>query len=285
VIIEDHQCKTEDDVCAVVKDADVVIAQWAPVKEKAIAAMQRCKGIVRYGIGLDNVDLEAAKRKGIPVRNVPDYCLNEVADHTVALALALQRQVTHVHTLVKSGIWKITPPAPLPPLRHNRVGLIGFGRISRLVAKRFQPFGCSVVAHDRYVDPHIFAAADVEAVPLDELFSTSDIISLHCPLTDETRQIINATSLRTMKPHALLVNTGRGGLVNSNALVEALEQNRLGGAALDVAEEEPMRADHALLRFPNVIVTSHIAWYSNASATELQRRAAQIAGELLSSNT
>ncbi len=276
-----HQCKTEEEVARVVADADVVLAQWAPVRKKAIDSMRHCKGIVRYGIGLDNIDLEAAKAKGIPVRNVPDYCLDEVADHTMALMLALQRQVSRVFQLVREGVWRITPPLALPPLRKCTLGLVGFGRIAQLVAQRAKAFGLTVIAFDPYTAPDVFRNAGVASSSLEKLFESSDIVSLHCPLTDETQHVVNGSTLGRMKPAALLVNTGRGGLVDTEALEKALREGRLAGAALDVLEKEPMPANHPMLSLPGVIVTSHNAWYSSESVGELQRRTALVALELL----
>ncbi|MBI4428277.1 MAG: C-terminal binding protein [Ignavibacteriales bacterium] len=276
-----HQCRNEDEVAQVAADADVVMAQWAPVKKKAIGAMQHCRGIVRYGIGLDNIDLEAAKEKGIPVRNVPDYCLDEVADHTMALILALQRQVCRVFDLVRNGTWRITPPLELPPLRKSTLGIIGFGRIARLLAQRALPFGLRIIASDPFGDEETFRNAGVRKVPIDKLFEVSDILSLHCPLTNETRHIVNATTLGRMKRTSLLVNTSRGDLVDSPALQHALKENLIAGAAVDVLDREPIPQDHPLLKLSNFIATSHISWYSSESVGELQRRAALTALDLL----
>jgi D-3-phosphoglycerate dehydrogenase len=281
VEILDYQCKTEEEVASVVRDADVVMTQWAPVRNRAITAMRKCRGIVRYGIGLDNVDLVAAKERGIPVRNVPDYCLNEVADHTVTLLLALQRQVTRVDGLVRSGVWKITPPEPFPALRKSKLGIIGFGRIGQLVADRARAFGITVSAHDPLVPESVFTQHGTGMTGLDDLIRTSDMITLHLPLTDGTRHMINAGTLARMKPTALIVNTSRGGLIDTAALVDALKGKKIGGAGLDVFETEPLPAGHGLLSMDNVILTSHNAWYSAESIGELQRRAALVAAELL----
>ncbi len=279
--LRDYQCKTEDDVVKVAADADVVIAQWAPVRGKALAAMTRCKGIVRYGIGLDNIDLVRAKELGIAVKNVPDYCLSEVADHTMALILSLQRQVCRVDDLVRQGTWKITPPLALPPLRHSTLGLIGFGRIAQLVAKRAASFDLTVIASDPFIPAEVFYEAGVTKVGVDELLSTSDIVSLQCPLTDETKHILNRDSLKRMKPLALVINTSRGGLIDTSALIEALKADTIAGAALDVFEQEPLPRESELYNLPNVIITSHNAWYSSASVGELQRKAALAALDLL----
>lgn len=278
-----HQCKTEDEVAAVVADADVVMAQWAPVRAKAIGAMKRCKGIVRYGIGVDNIDLEAAQKRGIPVRNVPDYCLDEVADHTIAMMLALQRQVITVAERVKKGTWSITPPLNFPPLRESVLGLVGFGRIARLVGRRARAFGMKVVAYDPAVAEKEMDESGVEAVPLNDLLGIADVVSLHCPLTDSTRHMINRSTLARMKPLTLLVNTSRGGLVDLNAVVDALREGRLAGAALDVFETEPLPQNHPFLSLPGALATSHIAWFSSASVGQLQKRAAEQALDLLRS--
>jgi len=281
ITLRAHQCRTEDDVLKVVPDADVLMAQWAPVGAKAIGAMTHCRGIVRYGIGLDNIDLEAASRQGIPVRNVPDYCLDEVADHTIALMLTLQRQIPAVERRLRAGTWKITPPLALPPLRHSVLGLVGFGRIARLVAQRARAFGMRLTAFDPVVGEETMREEGVQGVTLPDLFAGSDIISLHCPLTAQTRGLINARSLGLMKPHALLVNTSRGGLIETAALVEALRSGTIAGAGLDVFDPEPLPPDHPLCALETALLTSHTAWYSDASVAELQRKAALAAVSLL----
>jgi len=281
VELRTHQCRTEEEVAAVVADADVVMAQWAPVKQRALEAMTRCRGIVRYGIGLDNIDLEAAARRGISVRNVPDYCLEEVADHTMALMLSLQRQLPSVDRRVRAGTWSITPPRALPPLRHSVLGLVGFGRIARLVAGRARAFGLTVKAFDPMVADAEFAAEHVERAELAELFTHADIVSLHCPLTPETRGIVSADTLSRMQPHAIVVNTSRGGLIDTGALVDALRSGRIAGAALDVFDPEPLPAGHPLCSLEAALLTSHTAWYSNASVSQLQRKAAEAALLLL----
>ncbi|MEX2191172.1 MAG: C-terminal binding protein [Bacteroidota bacterium] len=277
----EYQCKSEEDVARVVAEADVVMAQWAPVRATAMAAMSRCKGIVRYGIGLDNIDLEEARKKGIPVRNVPDYCVDEVADHTMALVLAAQRQVVSVFQRLKEGTWKITPPLALLPLRQSVLGLVGFGRIGRLVAGRARAFEMTVLVSDPVVPESDLRQSGAAPAAFDRIIRESDVISLHCPLNEKTRHLINASTLRQMKSTAILVNTSRGGLVDLDAVVEALQSGVIAGAALDVFEQEPLSAGHKFLTLPNAIATSHIAWYSSASIQELQRRAALLALELL----
>ncbi|MEP2023401.1 MAG: C-terminal binding protein [Reichenbachiella sp.] len=279
----DAQCKTEEEVIELVRDADIVIAQWAPVKAAAIAAMTQCQGIVRYGIGLDNIDLEAAKSKGIPVANVPDYCLNEVADHTVALMMASQRQILSTWDRINQGTWVITSPMTLPPLRQSTLALVGLGRISQRVASRAQAFGMKVIAFDPGLKAEQFNELNVESVSLEQIWERGDIVSLHCPLMESTQHIINTEVLSKMKSTSIVVNTSRGGLVHTNDLINALNAGTIAGAALDVVEEEPLSGDHPLLKAQNVIVTSHTAWHSGSSITELQTLAAEKAIELLNS--
>ncbi len=281
VELKAYQCKTEEEVAEAAANADIVMVQWAPVRRKALEAMKKCKGIVRYGIGLDNIDLEEAKERGIPVRNVPDYCLHEVADHTMALMLSLQRQVVRVFDLVRTGTWKITPPLQMPPLQECTLGLIGFGRIAQLVAGRAKSFGMTLIASDPFVPEEVFDRTGVAKVTVEELIRHADIVSLHCPLTDETKHLINASSISKMKPSALVVNTSRGGLIDTDALEKALKERRIAGVALDVLEQEPIAAGHGLLELDSAIVTSHISWYSSASIKELQRKAALAALGLL----
>ncbi|WP_420582300.1 C-terminal binding protein [Reichenbachiella sp.] len=279
--VVDAQCTSEEEVTELVKDADLVIAQWAPVKAAAIEAMTQCKGIVRYGIGLDNIDLEAAKIKGIPVANVPDYCLNEVADHTIALMLASQRQILSTWDRINQGTWVITSPMTLPPLRQSTLALIGLGRISQRVASRAQAFGMKVIAFDPGLTDEQFEELNVEKATLDEIWQQADVVSLHCPLIEATHHLVNAEVLKKMKSTSILVNTSRGGLINTTDITKALNSGEIAGAALDVVEEEPLSNDHPLLKAKNVIVTSHTAWHSGSSITELQTLAAEKAVELL----
>jgi D-3-phosphoglycerate dehydrogenase / 2-oxoglutarate reductase len=276
-----YQCKTEDEVVEVVADADLVISQWAPIRERAISAMKKARAIIRYGIGLDNIDVAAARAQGITVRNIPDYCLDEVADHTLALLLSLQRQVVTVWSRVQSAKWINHPPLELPPLAECTLGLIGFGHIAQRVARRAKAFGTAVIACDPYQPDETFTASEVRGVPLQELYSRSDLISLHCPLVEQTRHMISRDSLAQMHPHTLLVNTSRGGLVATDDLLDALQDEVIAGAALDVVEEEPLPASAPILKAPNIIVTSHIAWYSSKSIGRLQRRVAEEALSIL----
>jgi D-3-phosphoglycerate dehydrogenase len=269
------QCKTADEVCEAAMAADALLVQWAPINATVIAALKKCRVIVRYGIGVDNVDLTAAKERGIPVCNVPDYCIDEVADHTVALATSLARQLPQIHERVTSGTWKIIPDKPMPAFRNMIFATAGFGRIAQAVLNRASAFRFQLAAYDPYVTEKTFRKAGVRRLSLEELFDKADILSLHSQLTPETKHLVNKVRLRRMKSTAIIVNTARGGLIDTNALAEALQSDQIFGAGLDVYETEPLPADHLLRHCRNALLTSHIAWYSETSVPQLQRLAAE----------
>ena len=269
------QCKTAEEVLAHVQGANALLVCYAPVPAKVINRLSGCRLIARYGIGVDNVDVRAATAAGIVVTNVPDYCVDEVSDHTMALVLALARKVPLSDRRVRSGTWSVPGLAPIHRLRGRVLGLVGFGKIPRAVAPKAQAFGLQVIAHDPYVSPETAAGLGVRLVSLADLLSESDVVSLHAPLTDETRNLINAATIKTMKPGAFLVNTSRGPMVNVSDLADALKTGRLGGAALDVLPQEPPPADSPLAGLDNVILTPHSAWSSVEAVTELQTKAAE----------
>ena len=270
-----QQCKTEAELIALVSGADAVITQFAKINASVIASMSKARVIVRYGIGVDNVDLEAARAMGIPVSNIPDYCIDEVADHTLAYILGLTRQVVTHTTDLRAGHWRLAVPVPeMKALRDQSIGVIGFGRIGREVVSRLFPFKGRVLVHDPVVSPADITAAGATAATLDEILATADIITLHCPSTATTRQLINATSLARMKAGALLINVARGDLVDTSALVQALQSGHLAAAALDVFDPEPLPSEHPLRSLPNVIIAPHIASVSPPAVRKLREGAA-----------
>jgi D-3-phosphoglycerate dehydrogenase len=272
------QTKDPARLAAAVADADAVITQFAPVNADVIAAMQRARAIVRYGIGVDNVDLAAARSHGIPVCNIPDYCIDEVADHTLAFILALTRQVPSQSRLVHDGEWKLAaPPAAFRTLAGMTCGVVGFGRIGRGVVRRLVAFGGRVLVSDPVASADAIAAAGAHAVPLPRLLAESDLVTLHCPSLPATKGMINASTLATAKPGLLLVNLSRGDLVDPDALVAALDSGRVGGAALDVFAPEPIPAGHPILGRSNVILAPHIASVSAAAVHRLRTTAAELA--------
>lgn len=271
------QCKSPSELIPLVRDADYVITQFAPVKAEVIAAMQKAKIIVRYGIGVDNVDLAAARERQIPVCNVPDYCIDEVADHTLAFILGATRQVVPHSVHLRNGNWGLaTSVDDFRTLRDQTVGVVGFGRIGREVARRLAAFGGRILVFDPVVAAEAIQAQGCQPATLPQLLAESDIVTLHCPSTAETRRLINASSIEQMKRSAWLINLARGDLVDSKALVEALEQNRLAGAALDVFDPEPIPADSLLRKLPNVILAPHIASVSPKAVRKLRETVASL---------
>jgi len=267
-------CKTEEDVIAATQGADAILVQWAPITRTVMQQLPHCRVIVRYGIGIDNIDLDAARSRGIMVCNVPDYCIDEVADHTFALAMSLARQLPPIDSLVRQGVWKIVPPRPMPASRQMTFVTIGYGRIARAVLDRARACKFRLATCDPYLPAGTKLPPDVPMLDMDEALKTGDIVSLHLPLSEATRHLINARTLSKMKPTALLVNTSRGGLVNTVELAAALSQAQIAGAALDVFEQEPLDVSHPLMKCTNALLTSHVSWYSELSQPQLQRMAA-----------
>jgi D-3-phosphoglycerate dehydrogenase len=263
-----------EDILEVARDADAVLVTYAKLPRDLLAELTRCKAIGRFGLGVDNIDIEAASELGITVTYVPDYCMHEVSDHAMALLLALARKVTLANELVQSGRWEVASVAPIHRLAGRVLGLVGFGNIPRALAPKAKAFGLHLVAHDPYVPQEAFAAAGVEGVSFDRLLAVSDFISIHAPLTPSTRSLLNADALRRMKRGALLINTARGPLVDEDALIAALDDGRLGGAALDVVAVEPLPADSKLRGRSNVILTPHTGFYSVEALDELQSKCA-----------
>ena len=271
-----------DDILAVARDADAVINCYALLPGEVIEQFERCRIIARTGIGIDTIDLDAATAKGIVVTNVPEYCEEEVSDHAMALLLALARNVTRGNTQVHGGGWALNEIKPMYRLRGRTVGLVGFGKIARLVAVKAQGFGLRVVASDPYVEPADAAALGVELTSFEDLLARADFVSVHAPLTPATRNLIGAEALAMMRPEAVVINTARGGLVDVTAVADALDRGQIAGAGLDVLPDEPPPADLPLRGRPNVILTPHTAFYSEESMVDLQAKAAQQVALVLS---
>jgi D-3-phosphoglycerate dehydrogenase / 2-oxoglutarate reductase len=271
-----------EDILAVARDANAILVTYAKLPGDLLRQLKNCKAIGRFGLGVDNIDLPAAKELGIAVNYVPDYCLREVSDHAMALLLALARKVTFSNRLVQSGRWEVPPIVPLRRLEGQVLGLIGFGNIPRTLAPKAKAFGLHVITHDPYVSQDVLAAAGVEGVSFDELLARSDFISVHAPLLPATRGLMNASAFAKMKKRAFLINTARGPLVDEAALATALDSGQLGGAALDVVATEPLAKDSLLLGRDNVILTPHTAFYSVEALEELQTKCASDVARVLS---
>jgi len=269
------QCKSEEEIIALSQDADGILNCYAKMTARVIENLQRCKVIARYGIGVDNVDVVAATRAKILVTNVPDYCIDEVSDHALALLMALARRIVAADRDVKGGSWDVVAHGGIRRLRGQTLGLIGFGKIAMAVSAKAQALGLRVLAHDPYLDAGLIASHGVQAVDLDTLLASSDAISVHVPLSPDTRNLIGQPELARMKPTAFVINTSRGRIVDEQALAVALKEGKLGGAALDVLSVEPPPPDHPLRQAPNIILSPHLAFYSRESVIELQTKAAE----------
>lgn len=275
-----------DDLAAAVGDAEGVLVQFTPFGEEVIARCPSLRVIGRYGVGVDNVDVDAASRRGIAVVNVPDYCVEEVATHAVALLLMAWRKLPLAAELVRTGRWQDWEELqPIRPLSESTLGLVGLGRIGTEVVRQVGSLFDRVLAHD----PMVTSSPDhVQLVDLDELLTSSHAVSLHCPLTPETRELLNTQTLELMRPDSVLINVSRGPLVDVAALLDALDAGRPGFAALDVLPTEPPERDLPLVEHPCAVVTNHVAWYSTQSVGRLrsglaERCAAYLSGQHVTS--
>ena len=275
---------TPEGIVQVARDADAVLVTYAKITADMIRQMPRCRIIARFGIGVDNVDIAAATAAGIVVTRVPDYCIDEVSDHTLALLLALVRKIPFANTRAHAGRWEMSAVVPVHRLRGRVLGLVGFGRIPQLVAPKAKAFGLKVVTYDPYVGHELTTAAGVARVDFPELVKVSDYISIHTPLMPETEGLFNADVFRQMKPTTYLINTARGPIVDEAALARALDAGQLAGAALDVLSQEPPTASPLFGR-DNVILTPHMSFYSVESLVELQTKAAEEVARVLSGQT
>jgi len=256
--------------------ADVVVIQVGyPCDESLIKQLQHCKAILAFGMGFNNVDLAVAREYGIDVSHVPEYCLDEVADHTLALLLASSRQINHYDRTVKQGNWNSVAPTSIHRMNHLTVGLYGFGRIARKVAERLNAFGLNIIASDAYVPASVFDEYGVKQVSFETLLDTSHILSLHVPLNAETRNSLNYTQLKKLPKHARIINTCRGGIINEADLLLLLQEDHLAGAALDVLAEEPPTNANELIKHERTIISPHAAYFSLEAEIELQTQTAE----------
>lgn len=266
-------------VKAAVSNADVILVRESPITSAVIDSLVHTKAIIRYGIGVDNIDIESAKRRNIFVANVPDYGIEEVSTHAVMLALAAMRRVTPHDRMVRSGNWTAGISSPMYRWHGKTLGLIGYGRIAQMTHQKLSVFGFKqVLVHDPFSElPDHVTSASIE-----EICRESDLISLHAPLNQSTHHLIHSGNLALMKPTTVLVNTARGGLIDMDALTSALKEKSILAAGLDVFEKEPPDPKHPLFALDNVVLTNHIGWYSEESMRELQYKTAQEAVRVLS---
>ncbi|MBZ5563648.1 MAG: C-terminal binding protein [Acidobacteriia bacterium] len=268
-----HFAGTADKFLEEAADADAILNADFLITAPIIGALRRCRVISRFGIGVDNIDVAAATARGIPVANVPDFCAEEVANRAFTLLLACACQLVQLDHNVRAGAWRGGAVPETVQIEGQILGLVGFGRIARAVARRGQAFGMKVIAHDPYLTPSAIEQEGASPATFEEVLSKSDFLSLHAPLTPQTRHLISAETLRLVKPSAVLINTARGGLIDEQALVQALREQRLARAGLEVLEREPPLKDNPLLSMDRVVFTPHSAAHTR-KALERVREAA-----------
>ena len=266
------QVREEEDLIRVCKEADGLINQYAWLTRRVFDNLPKCKVVARYGVGVDSIDLRAATDLGIIISNVPDYCIDEVSDHTIAMILSLIRKTVFFNQKVKSDQWDFRLGIPIHRTRGKTLGLIGCGKIALEVAKKMAIFGVRVIAFDPYIEK---ALEGIELTTLDNVLKESDLISIHCPLNESTRHLIGGQEFKKMERKPLLINTSRGPIVNEKALIQALEEGHISGAGLDVLETEPPDSRNHMLKMENVLLSPHVGFYSEESISELKRRAAK----------
>jgi D-3-phosphoglycerate dehydrogenase len=279
----DIECNSEDEIIQAAKDADAVLVIFAPMTRRVLSALPRVKVLVRYGIGYDTVDVDAATDNGILVVNIPDFCLREVSDHALALTMTISRQIVTMNSKTKKGNWTEAQLVltKLPPPYQQTIGFVGCGNIGQMTARKAKCFGFRTIGYDPYISASVASDAGIELVELSTLLKESDYVSVHALLNQETRHLIGEKELKQMKPTAHLINTARGGVIDEGALIQALSEKWIAGAGLDVFEQEPIAPDNPLLRMDNVIITPHCAGSSEASVERLKLSVAQEAARVL----
>ncbi len=272
------QIRKEEDLIRVCKEADGLINQYAILNRNVLDHLAKCKVVARYGVGVDSIDLKAATDLGIIVANVPDYCIDEVASHAVAMLLTLIRKTAFFDRKVKSSQWDFRQGPPIHRIQGKTLGLIGCGKIGLEVAKRMSAFGVKVITFDPYLEK---VSEGIKLEDFDTVLKESDFISIHCPLNDSTRHLIGDEALKKTGKKPILINTSRGPIVDEKALIQALEQGLISGAGLDVLEKEPPDDQNSLLKMENVILSPHVGFYSEESISELKRRTAKNVADVL----
>ena len=277
-----YNCESEKEVAAAVQEADAVLVNLAPVNKRVIVSMKKCRVISRYGVGYDNVDVDAATEAGIWVARVPDYSYEDVSDHALALLLGCIRKISYKDRRVREGGWNLKSEQPVHRIKGRTLGLIGYGAIAKTLHRKVSGLGLSrVLVYDPYLKPDEVRKNGGEPVGMGELLNQADYISVHVPLTEETRGLISVSEIEKMKRSAILINTSRGPVLDEDAVVEALKSGRINSAGLDVFVEEPLPEGHPLKTLDNVILSDHTGFYSEESLKELKTKAARNIAEVL----
>ncbi|WP_341358308.1 C-terminal binding protein [Georgenia sp. M64] len=266
------QSRSAEELIANAAGADAILVQYATITAEIMDALPSLRAIGRYGVGVDSVDVDAATARGIAVCNVPDYGTESVSDHAVAMTLAAARGIPRLDRGVRAGSFDLAVVRPVYQTRDRVFGIIGMGLIGTATARKAAGLGYEVIGYDILAEPGAATFHGFPSVSLDELLERSQVVSLHTPLTEETRGMIGAAELARMRTDAIVVNTSRGGVIDTDALVEALATGSIRAAAIDVHESEPIAADHPLTTFDSVVLTPHLAWYTEESYDELKRR-------------
>ena len=265
-------CRSEDEVISQASKADAIITTSAIFSKQVLENLYQCKFIIRCGVGIDNIDVKAATEKGILVAYLPDFYIEDVSNHIMALILGSSRKITFTDRLVRDGKYSFNKIQPIKQLKSKVLGLVGFGKISRCLLPKLKPFNFQVLVYDPYIS---ILPREAEKVDLPSLISRADFIIMNCPLTEENRGMIGEREFNLMKPEVYIINTARGALINEVSLIKAIREKRISGVALDVVTQEPVPSDHPLLQFDNVIITPHIAWYSEESFEEARLKGAE----------
>lgn len=275
-------CSTVEEVINACRDADGIMVNLAPITAEVVDKLEKCKVIARYGVGYDNVDVSACTAKGIYVTNVTDYCAEEVSDHALALLMACVRKVARRDAQVRAGKWNIGSADPIYRMAGKTFTFLGYGMIARTLHRKIKGFNFSrILVYDPYVDAEVIKAASAEKVDWETAIKEADYISIHMPLNDKTRGIINSETFAMMKPTAIIVNTSRGAVIEEQALINALVSGQINSAGLDVHNKEPLDADNPLMKLENCVLTDHVGWYSEDSMSELKRKVAENVRDVL----
>lgn len=272
--------KRVEELINIVADADGLIVQYAPINEVVINNMKKCKVISRYGVGFNNVDVQAASKRGIYVCNVTNYCSNEVADHVMAMLLALHRKLFKLNNSVRNNEWDIRIAKPILSLNETTLGIVGLGNIGRNLARKARAFNINIIAYDPYIEEKDLTENWISLCGFQELIKKSDFISLNLSLTNDTKHMFSREEFKKMKSTAIIINTARGGLIDFDALLEALESGQIAGAGIDVLEKEPPELDKIFCA-NNLIITPHGAFYSENSIKTLRTEAAKNIARIL----
>ena len=273
-VVKVCHCKTEEDVIRLGSEMDGLLVSYVPIGKKVIENLHKCKVIVKYSVGLDNIDLEAATQKKIYVANVPRYCVEEVSTHTLALLLNLVRKISKYDQSVKRGSWDPLVGDPIFRIGNKVFGIIGFGNIGKRVAEKIQPFKLSIIVYDPFINSKLISKYGAKKVELETLLRQSDYISLHCPLNKHTKHLIDFEEIEMMKKGVFIINTSRGEIINQKALYKAIKDEKIAGAALDVLEKDPPSLTD-IMNIDNIIYTPHVAWNSVEAEMELRKSAVQ----------